>query len=268
MGNTCFSDSQDQFRTQNRIQFVFKPLSITATENSKEPFGQKILSHYIHLSPQVLESLKKYGLYRFEFSVADLRGTEDLPVKLAKSDDMTYVGQMLGNMMHGKAHLLTSNGDFFVCPFFEGQPRGEGAVYFANGDYFIGRLIMGDLEDGKMFYRDRTVYAGQFLNKKRHGKGVYTYSDGTKYDGYWSNDTEHGQGKLIICGVWRNGTRLSTLEAKYFPATPISTSAIGSPTLQSENPKKLGTIQKQSEFQTSESRFEKTESKHPMFPRN
>lgn len=109
--------------------------------------------------------------------------------------------------MHGKGHLLNSAGDLYVSPFIEGYSKGTGTVYFANGDYFFGKLEQGDLESGKMVYADGTVYVGDFRNKKRNGKGSSAYKDGSKYEGNWVNDKEHGEGRLIIQGIWNNGIR-------------------------------------------------------------
>jgi hypothetical protein len=226
MGNACCSDNRDFSKTEGRLPLVQKPLLVMPIDVRSDEFGDRILLDCITPGERVRISLRKFGLYKFEHSVADLRGSESLPVKLARNDEYTYVGQMLGSKPHGKGHLLTHGGDLFVSPFHEGQPKGEGAVYFANGDFFNGRLVLGDLEDGKLEYHDGTVYKGQFLNKKRHGMGVFTYLDGTKYDGYWADDRENGKGKLIIPGIWKDGRRLHGAFLSEYTGTPVSRSAI------------------------------------------
>lgn len=228
MGAVCCSDTREFGSAESRAAVLYKPLMIRATDEKPVQFGQQVLTHYFKLNPKVLESLKKFDLYRFEDSTADLLGTEHLPVQLASSDNFLFVGQFLGRKMHGKGHMLTKEGDFFICPFVDGLPKGEGAVYFANGDYFKGR-IAGDIVEGKMIYENGTAYLGRFLNRKKHGQGVFTFEDGTRYDGNWVNDAEHGAGKLIITGVWKNGTKLSPIEAQGLALTPQSTSAIASP---------------------------------------
>ena len=229
MGQSCITDIRDQGKDTSRIPLAYKPLKISPTEESGNHFGKSILTNYIKIGPTVLESLNKYGLYTFAHSVADLRGTEDLPVKQATSDKLTYVGQMLGSKLHGKGHMVNSDGDLYVCPFHEGQPQGEGAVYFANGNYFFGLLVTGDLADGKMIYKDGTIYVGQFLNANRHGTGTHSYANGSKYEGQWTNDKENGFGKLIIPGIWQDGQQVSSLKPSQIEATPRAKSVLDSP---------------------------------------
>ena len=38
------------------------------------------------------------------------------------------------------------------------------------------------------------MYYGDFLNSKRHGKGVMVYHNGRVYEGAWENDFKHGKG--------------------------------------------------------------------------
>jgi hypothetical protein len=44
--------------------------------------------------------------------------------------------------------------------------------------------------------RNMSVYAGEWLQGKRHGQGVLKWSDGSDYKGAWLNNYSHGQGKL------------------------------------------------------------------------
>lgn len=232
MGNACCTDERDKLgnRGDTRIPFRADSLKIAATEESFDEFGSKLRDKYFKLNHHIADSLKKYGLYKFEESVADLRGSEALPVKYATNDQITYYGQMLGNKLHGKGHMQTKAGDLYVCPFYEGQARGTGAVYFANGDYFFGRLLLGDLEEGRMVYQDGTEYQGQFVNKKRSGKGSLIFLDGKKYEGQWMNDKQNGPGKLITYGYWNDGKLVSVGNATHnMQSSPHENAIIQSP---------------------------------------
>ena len=46
--------------------------------------------------------------------MADLRGTEALPVKLTTNDRILFYGQMLGNKIQGKGHMQIKDDDLFV----------------------------------------------------------------------------------------------------------------------------------------------------------
>ena len=81
-------------------------------------------------------------------------------------------------------------------------------MYFANGNYFMGNLVKGDLDFGTMTYPSGQMYVGEFRNNKRNGTGSVTYADGSRYDGTWLDDHEHGNGKIVQEGVWEKGKKV------------------------------------------------------------
>lgn len=208
MGNMCSGEKSEREPT-NRIQFKLGNLKIAPTDESFDEFGKVVREKHFKFNEEIKKSLKKYGLYKFNHSIADLRGTEALPVKLATNEEVVFYGQMLGSKLHGKGHMQISNGDFYVCPFYEGQARGMGAIYFANGDFFFGRLVLGEMEEGKIIYKNGTVYQGSFLHNKRNGHGTFNYSNGDIFEGTWQEDKQNGPGKLIIHGRWEDGKQVA-----------------------------------------------------------
>ncbi|MBL94348.1 MAG: hypothetical protein CMF70_03495 [Magnetovibrio sp.] len=42
---------------------------------------------------------------------------------------------------------------------------------------------------GTYIYPNGATYTGEWLNGKRHGKGVYEYTDGKILEGFFENDT-------------------------------------------------------------------------------
>jgi hypothetical protein len=57
-------------------------------------------------------------------------------------------------------------------------PKGDGAVLFT--------------------YPNSSVYEGQLIDGKRHGRGTLTLSDGTKYEAEWRKDERHGRGTELF----------------------------------------------------------------------
>lgn len=208
MGNTCCADNKDSQDGPTKIPAQSKEIKILEIDTEPEKFGQKVNEAFFKLSDPVKELVRKYNLYKFDQSAPELKGFETLPIKRASTEDFQYEGNFMGSKLQGKGHMLTKEGDFFVCTFFDGLAKGMGAVYFANGNYYFGRLSKGELDEGKMIYADGTVYVGSFRAGKRNGRGTFEYKDKSKYEGAWLNDVEHGIGRLIYDGVWENGKRV------------------------------------------------------------
>lgn len=243
MGNCC-SNPTDQNETKvARIQRAVKPLQISVTGKEEQPqdFGNKIDTTYFKpdKAERALALIKQYGLYKFDLSVADLRGSEKNPVKQGSNEDFVYQGQFLGQHMHGKGHLLTKAGDLYVSPFFDNYAQGTGAVYFANGNYFFGRLTQGDLDIGKMVYSNGQVYVGEFRNGLRNGKGSLLYLDGSKYEGRFLDDLEHGEGRVTAEGIFEKGKKVQTKKISLDPVRFESEHIVGQPPASAPKPQEV-----------------------------
>lgn len=215
MGNACCRGGNNNSNVPNRIVKSAKPLKVSVTGQEAPPqmFGQALNEDFFKVNNQVKESIKVHGLYKFEKSQLDLHGSDMNPVKRGENDEYIYEGQMIGNRMHGKGQMLTKAGDLYVCPFLEDYAQGIGAVYFANGNYFFGKIVRGDLDSGQLTSPNGQVYVGEFRNLKRNGKGNCIYADGSKYEGNWLEDMEHGNGRVVTEGVWEKGKKVSTKKA-------------------------------------------------------
>ena len=207
MGNCCSGERTED--KEARLPKVIKSMQVLTMGNEPTPqdFGNSVNDSYLGTAPLVVALVKKYGLYKFNESAADLRGTENNPVKKGQGPDGKFEGQFLGSKLFGKGHHVNAKGDLYVGPFVDNYHQGTGAIYYANGDYFFGKLIKGDLDLGKMIYANGQVYCGEFVNGKRSGKGTMVYKDGSKYEGYWADDLEHGYGKMINEGIWEKGKK-------------------------------------------------------------
>lgn len=68
-----------------------------------------------------------------------------------------------------------------------GRVTGFGEYLYENGDKYTGNFI-DKLKDGKGVYtsaKDGSVYDGFWLQDKKHGKGKHTLKNGEYYDGEW-----------------------------------------------------------------------------------
>ena len=66
-------------------------------------------------------------------------------------------------------------------------------------------------------FPDGAKYIGDWLNRYKHGKGVYIYKDGRIYDGEYSNDNPHGNAKFIYTdgngdySEWADGKEIKVI---------------------------------------------------------
>ena len=57
-------------------------------------------------------------------------------------------------------------------------------------------IFMIDTVKGKLTYNDGSVYEGDLVNGKPHGKGKLTYIYGSVYEGDWVDGEQTGLGKM------------------------------------------------------------------------
>lgn len=72
-----------------------------------------------------------------------------------------------------------------------------------------------------MFYRDRSIYVGDWKDQKREGEGLMVYSDGSKYEGGFKADMRHGIGDFVelgslspLKGIWENDVLIEISQRK------------------------------------------------------
>ena len=81
-----------------------------------------------------------------------------------------------------------------------GIPNGKGKVYYKNRVLYEGEFVEGLYEgNGKMEYENGNYYIGRWKNGKRNGNGkLYDKNGNLIYDGDWNNDKFEGKGTLNI----------------------------------------------------------------------
>lgn len=50
---------------------------------------------------------------------------------------------------------------------------------------------------GTYYYPDGSVYSGEWLNNKQHGRGRFALANGTHYEGQWQNHLMNGVGIFV-----------------------------------------------------------------------
>ncbi|NWS03469.1 RSPH1 protein, partial [Motacilla alba] len=103
----------------------------------------------------------------------------------------------------------------------EGQRHGLGKARLPNGDTYEGEYeheLMGvssvpNVFQGTYRFKNGALYTGNYLQNKKHGKGVFFYPDGSKYAGDWVHDQRQGFGEYLYAngdtytGEWANNKR-------------------------------------------------------------
>ena len=115
-----------------------------------------------------------------------------------------------------KMNYTFPNGDYYIGPFINNLPNGQGKTFTKNGKVrYQGNFVNGCLQGkGKLYFDNDEYYEGDFLNNVKHGKGKLYYPNGQiKYDGDFANDKFDGYGKYVLengenyIGEWSNGLR-------------------------------------------------------------
>lgn len=115
---------------------------------------------------------------------------DDKHIHLRLPNGNTYMGEVKGNLPHGRGKEIFINGDVYTGDFFEGKRHG----------------------DGTYEKRDEFIYVGSFKNNKFEGKGKKLFINGNKFEGLFKNGKEEGTGvlrdaqdNLIQHGMWIDG---------------------------------------------------------------
>lgn len=104
----------------------------------------------------------------------------------------------------GNKYFSTSK---YPSSYYSNYPKGE--------NIYIGEVNEYDKKEGygKMFYMNRDVYEGMWVNDKTNGEGLYLWKDGGKYLGGFHQGQMHGEGKRLYSsgsiyeGEFANGKR-------------------------------------------------------------
>lgn len=119
--------------------------------------------------------------------------------KLKYSDGSVYTGEWYNDYRHG--YGIYSNQNYT----YDGQwkldiKHGQGLIIYANGEQYDGNWENNfPSGKGEYVFKDSSRHVGEFQSGVRHGKGILYYADGeTVYNGDWVNDKKHGKAVITF----------------------------------------------------------------------
>jgi len=99
-----------------------------------------------------------------------------------------YYGQFVAGKRHGVGQYV-GGGVTYIGEWNNDAPRGNGIVFFANGDVYSGphQRFVPDGWDGGMVYADGTMYRGPWSKGKYSSWGTLVTADGKAVSAWRSN---------------------------------------------------------------------------------
>lgn len=123
--------------------------------------------------------------------------------KTKKYDDGSiYVGEMNGDIPHGRGVLTYSSNDNcnrkkYEGEFINGVKAGQGTMTWNDGQKYMGEWVNDNMDGlGTYSYKSGNIYQGPFKKNKAEGQGKLIYLSGDIYVGSYKNDQRNGPGKL------------------------------------------------------------------------
>jgi len=111
---------------------------------------------------------------------------------------------LTGQTDNGWSEIIYKRKKGWVETYLLGEPVAVtgNVIKLRNGSLYEGDLVNGKPHGkGKIISKSSDIYEGDFVNGKRHGKGKYTWVNGEVYEGDFVNDKRHGKGKY----TWASG---------------------------------------------------------------
>ena len=127
-------------------------------------------------------------------------------VRLIKSNNKLYFGEVKGKVKHGQGILVDDKGKIYEGIFDLNDRNGYGIEIYPNGNIYIG-FFQNNKKHGKgQFYwftlsppikesaKFVEFYEGGWWGGLPDGSGCHQKSNGDYYDGTFKNGLKHGQG--------------------------------------------------------------------------
>jgi ankyrin repeat protein len=130
--------------------------------------------------------------------------------RLAFTDGSVYVGDCVGEIIHGKGTLTQVDGSRYVGEWENGRRHGVGIFKFVDGEMYEGHWVAGKRAgQGTYIYANGGVLEGVWRDDQfANGTGSYVFPDGDKYSGQWRDNKMWGIGTYetsdgkVFAGYW------------------------------------------------------------------
>ena len=184
-----------------------------ATEAEIQAFTAHPLDYLSINKEKIRQAIAKHGFFKLAHSTDSRIPYYKAELKSLDGRIHRYFGQMDGAKKEGRGqlHFLEPQGQLVVCNFSKDVAEGEGAVYFANGDYFHGTLAKNHMVQGTLYLENGNKYHGTFVNDLYEGAGTFTFFDGRTYKGQFRSGKKDGRGVFtwansdVYDGEWKAG---------------------------------------------------------------
>ena len=217
---------------KNGLKFLYNftetnEQEIVKQEPKENCYVKKNSSIFAITRKQAIDEVEKNFSAKFEFkalSVVQINAMGDLLngyfENIVYYDKSVYSGNYKDGIPNGKGTYRTEtfeyNGNFakfkYKDDLFKVDIHGKGKFIMIkdddDSDLKVGDSIECNWNAGELLNGHGIIiisgwgkYDGNWLNKKRHGKGVFTWENGNIYDGYWEDGNRHGKGVF----TWVNG---------------------------------------------------------------
>jgi len=160
----------------------------------------------------IAEIITNIGLYQGEV----VKSIENGKGKMVWNDHSEYDGDWRDGLPHGMGNFKAANQEVYEGDFKEGKKEGRGRKIFLNYDIYDGEwlddIICGQ---GTMIYGSyspdednlKPKYVGEWKNNMRDGFGIMRFEDESVYEGDWIANKRHGKGKLKMIFMTPEGEK-------------------------------------------------------------
>ena len=77
-------------------------------------------------------------------------------------------------------------------------PHGKGIIFFSNKEIYKGDFVDGEMTGkGTFIYSDKSYYSGKIKNGIFSGEGSMKWNNGTEYHGNFTDSILSGKGKMF-----------------------------------------------------------------------
>jgi hypothetical protein len=126
------------------------------------------------------------------------------------TNGIRIAGNFIAGKMQGRGVITFPDGSKIDADFVDNEAV-RGVAVTAGGERYEGELKnLQRHGQGKLRFKNGTIYEGGFVENRMEGYGALLYTDGGRYEGEWRNSMPNGRGTSRIggvanSGIWING---------------------------------------------------------------